>query len=156
MVTIQKGLLLGISIFVMGTLVGALLFILLSGQLTGASSPIAPSDSIPTSAIEVFDDRIVLLIEGASISSYAPTGSMRPFFDAGANGIRVVPTSPEEIAVGDIISFTRGSDLIVHRVVTKGVDADGAYFITRGDNNTINDELIRFDDIAYKTIGILY
>ncbi len=46
--------------------------------------------------------------------------------------------------------------LIVHRVVDKGVDSDGVYFITKGDNNNYSDGKVRFEEIEYITIGILY
>ena len=116
----------------------------------------APSDFIKESSIEVYPDKIILRVENASLSEYAPTGSMRPLFDAGANGIRLAPESESDINVGDIITFERNSILIVHRVIEKGEDATGVYFITKGDNNLVSDGKVRFKDIKYKTIGILY
>lgn len=124
-------------------------------QLLGSSAS-APSDFIKEKNIEIYSDRIIIKITNASLSEYAPTGSMRPLFDTGANGIRIVPNSPDEITLGDIITFEKGNTLIVHRVVEKGEDAIGVYFITKGDNNLISDGKVRFEDIKYKTIGILY
>jgi hypothetical protein len=46
--------------------------------------------------------------------------------------------------------------LIIHRVVEKGVDFDGIYFIAKGDNNVVSDGKIRFEDIKYKTIGVIW
>lgn len=116
----------------------------------------APSDFVKESSIEIYGDKVILRIENASLSAYASTGSMRPIFDMGANGLRVAPNSPEEISIGDIITFEREGILIIHRVIDKGIDKDGIYFITRGDNNFYSDGKIRFEDIKYKTIGILY
>jgi signal peptidase I len=116
----------------------------------------SPSDWIQEKDILVYPDRIVIKINDASLSRYAPTGSMKPLFDQGANGIRIVPSSHEEIKEGDIVSFTKGNHLIVHRVIEKGEDEEGIYFITKGDNNRYNDGKIRFEDIKYITIAIIW
>jgi hypothetical protein len=114
----------------------------------------APGDWIKTSQIQITGNSIVINVPNASISSYAPTGSMRPVLDQGSNGIRIVPSSPEQIEIGDIVTF--GEENIVHRVIEKGEDAEGYWFITKGDNNPSEDKKIRFGDIKYVTIGILY
>jgi len=116
----------------------------------------APSDSIKESQISITKDKIIIDVANASLSAYAPTGSMVPLFNEGANGIRIVPQSEDEISVGDIVTYKKDSILIVHRVVQKGIDTEGTYFITQGDSNDYADEKIRFSDIKYKTIGILY
>jgi len=114
----------------------------------------SPGDWIKISQIQVTGDSILINIPNASISSYAPTGSMKPTFDQGSNGIRIKPDSPEQIELGDIVTF--GDESIVHRVVEKGMDEEGYWFITKGDNNQVSDEQIRFKDIKYVTIGVLY
>ena len=116
----------------------------------------APSDFVTEDQIQVYDDKIVININGASLSKYAPTGSMIPVLDEGSNGIRIVPDSEQDINVGDIITFKQDEHYIVHRVIEKGEDNKGVYFIAKGDNNTINDGKIRFSDIKYKTIGVIW
>ena len=81
---------------------------------------------------------------------------MLPILDKGANGLRVVPKSEDDVSVGDIVSFRIGGVLVVHRVVEKGIDDNGTYFIVKGDANLIGDGKIRFKDIEYITIGIIY
>jgi len=116
----------------------------------------APYDFIDEKQIEIFEDKIIINLEGASLSRYAPTGSMLPLLDAGSNGIRIVPESEEEIHRGDIITFQEGRNLIVHRVIEIGTDEEGTYFITKGDNNDISDGKIRFRDVRYITVGIIW
>jgi signal peptidase I len=116
----------------------------------------APSDFVDEEDIKIYDDRIVIYIDDASLSRYAPSGSMKPIFDEGANGIRVVPLNEDDVQVGDLISFKNNGKLIIHRVVEKGVDFDGIYFIAKGDNNVVSDGKIRFEDIKYKTIGVIW
>jgi len=116
----------------------------------------SPSDWIGDEDILVFDDRIVLRIANSTLSSYAPSGSMKPVLDKGANGIRIVPGSADEIDVGDIVSSRSGGRLIVHRIVEKGLDGGGIYFITQGDNNVFSDDKIRFEDIEFVTVGVIY
>ncbi len=124
-----------------------------NANVTNAS---APGDWIKLSQIKVTGDEIIIKVNNASLSSYAPTGSMKPVLDSNSNGIRAVPKSPEEINVGDIVTFEYDGENIVHRVVEKGADAGGAWFITKGDNNGVSDGKIRFSEIKYVTIGVLY
>ncbi len=116
----------------------------------------APTDIIKENQIKIEKDKIIIYVENASLSGYAPTGSMKPVLDSKSNGIRIIPKSEEEINVGDIVSFRKNNILVVHRVYEKGIDNDGVYFITKGDNNRFNDGIIRFEEIEYKTIGVLW
>jgi hypothetical protein len=116
----------------------------------------APTDYIKENQIEVTDNEVIIHVSGASISRYAATGSMKPTFDENANGIRIVPKSSEDIKVGDIITYKSGDSLIVHRVIEIGTDSSGLYFIPKGDNNDVSDGKVRFSDIKYITIGLLY
>ena len=125
-------------------------------SLSFNSNNSAPFDFVKENQIQVYDDKIVIDIKGASISSYAPTGSMLPVLDKGSNGIRIVPESEAEIHIGDIITFNQDNMLIVHRVIEIGSDSEGTYFITKGDNSPINDGKIRCKDIKYITIGIIW
>jgi len=125
-------------------------------QFTSLPESSSPGDWISRQNIDVYSDKIVINVENPSISNYASSGSMRPVLDADHNGIRIVPKSADQISVGDIITFLRDNDLIVHRVVEKGQDEFGVYFITKGDNNLQSDGKVYFQDIKYVTIGVLY
>lgn len=116
----------------------------------------APSDSVKEKDIMVFEDRVVIYIEDSSVSNYLDSGSMLPVLNEGSNGIRIKPLSEEDISIGDIISFNSDKGLIVHRVLEKGIDREGVYFIAGGDNNEYVDGKIRFKNIEYKTIAIIY
>ena len=106
--------------------------------------------------IEIQPDRIIIKINNALIGKYAPTGSMLPVLNENTIGIKIVPESENEINIGDIVSFRKDGYLIIHRVVEKSQDAEGTYFITKGDNNFFSDGKIRFEDIEYKTIILIY
>ncbi len=114
-----------------------------------------PNDWISEDDIIIFDDMILLRIANATLSSYSDSGSMRPIFDEGANGIRIVPKNADEINVGDIVSYRFEGILVVHRVIEKGFDND-TYFIMKGDNNFVNDGKVRFEEIEYVTIGVIW
>jgi len=120
------------------------------------SSGLSPSDFLGEQDILIYLDKVVLKITGASVSRYEASGSMRPVLDKGANGIRVKPINEEQIHVGDIVSFKKKDSLVVHRVIEKGMDDEGIYFITKGDNNDFVDGKIRFEDIKYVTLGLIY
>lgn len=116
----------------------------------------APGNWIQEKNIHVYDNAVVIDINDATLSRYADTGSMFPLLDENSNGIRIVPESSEQIEIGDIVTFEQGSDLIVHRVIEKGEDSEGIYFITKGDNNEVSDGKIRFEQIKFVTIGVLW
>jgi len=119
----------------------------------------SPADHIAEKDINVYDDRVVLDLKGASWAKYADTKSMDPVFDSSANGIELSPYSPAEIHAGDIISFVpKFTDgLVVHRVMETGIDAQGWFAITRGDNNPTNDpDKVRFGDVHGVLVGIIY
>lgn len=115
-----------------------------------------PGDWVKENNIQVFNDKIVIYVDNAILSRYAGTGSMLPTFGDSANGIRIIPNSAEEIKIGDIVSFERNNLMVVHRVVEKGTDENGTWFVTKGDNNSESDEKIYFENIKYVTIGIIY
>jgi signal peptidase I len=81
---------------------------------------------------------------------------MLPTLGDNANGVKVVPKNADEIKIGDIISFQSGELTIVHRVVSKGEDNNGIFFVTRGDNNPETDGKVYFKDIKYVTIALVY
>lgn len=70
------------------------------------------------------------------------TGSMEPAYPPGTLVV-VRPTPPEEIRVGDVITFQLESGkpaVATHRVVEKGFRADGEHqFVTQGDANPVPD-----------------
>ncbi len=119
----------------------------------------SPGNWIKENQILLYEDRVVIFVPNATISTYADTNSMDPVLDSSANGIEIKPTSPEDIHVGDIIVYQpdlRKPDLIIHRVIEIGSDEQGWYCITKGDNAIQDDGKIRFENIKYVTIAILY
>lgn len=116
----------------------------------------APYDFIKENQIITYKDKIILEIEDYSLSTYAPSKSMVPVLDSKANGIGIKPKSEDDLHVGDIITFKQGDDLIVHRIVEKGIDKDGWFFITKGDNNNITDGKIRFSQIDSVLVALIY
>lgn len=120
----------------------------------------SPSDIIKEKQIVIYEDRIVIFVENAKMSRYANTNSMDPVLDQGANGLQIVPDSPNNIQIGDIITYEAewaGNKLIVHRVIKIGQDDEGWYAVAKGDNSTFTDPgKIRFDQIKYLLIGVIY
>lgn len=123
------------------------------GLLEGGKQP---GDWISEDNIEVYQDKIVINIDDASMSRYAATGSMLPTLGKFSNGIKIKPSSPNQIQIGDIVSYRDMGRLIIHRVIRKGKDEKGVYFITKGDNNAGVDEKIYFEDIEYVTVALIY
>ena len=77
-------------------------------------------------------------IFGVSVS-YVPTDSMEPTINKG-DYIMFTKANFSSVSEGDIIIYRSSKDIfIVHRIVDRGVDSKGAYFITKGDNNPVAD-----------------
>ena len=124
-----------------------------------AGDQLSPYDHIKEEQIRMYDDRVEILLPGKQLSwaRFADSNSMDPVFDSTANSIEIIPQSPDDIHVGDIIAFQYGESLIVHRVVKIDYDEQGWYAQTAGDNTDMADAgKRRFEDIKYITIGILY
>lgn len=119
----------------------------------------SPVDRIPEQAIAVYHDRIVLDIQDAQWATFTDTHSMEPVIMAGANAIELVPKSEADIQVGDIVSYRSNyaDGTIIHRVVYRGTDELGTYFIMKGDNLATSDPgRIRFDQIERVVVAIVY
>jgi len=119
----------------------------------------SPSDIIKQENIHVYNDKIVIEVKNPEWAMFTDTNSMDPVFDKGANALQIIPTTEEQIQVGDIISFTTNKidGTIIHRVIETGYDDNGWYAFTKGDNNPEADTgKRRFSDIKKLLIGIIY
>lgn len=75
------------------------------------------------------------------------SGSMEPTYSVG-DLLYVKPTEPEQIRVGDPITFVLNENLVVatHRVVE--IDKEGSFFITKGDaNDTPDASPVHFNNV---------
>ena len=119
----------------------------------------SPADRIKDSDINVFSNSIRVDIKNAKWRYYIDSNSMDPLIDEGTTTIEIKPKNADEIKVGDIIAYNvEGYDYaLVHRVVEKGNDENGVYFVTKGDNFWQEDhEKVRFSDIEGVVVGVLY
>ena len=117
----------------------------------------SPQDHIKESEIKVYDDRVVIERGNMIWSKFSDTNSMDPLLDIGHNGLEIIPESPEEIKVGEIIAYDKGDTRIIHRVVEVGKDNKGWFAIAKGDNNLIADiGKVRFEQVRGILIGIIY
>ena len=115
-----------------------------------------PTSRLSENDITILPDKVILNIKDAVLGRYADTGSMLPTLGENTKGIRIKPSSPEQIRIGDIITFREGNTLVVHRVVAKGEDEQGFYFVTKGDNNQETDGKVYFQDVEYVIVALVY
>jgi len=132
----------------------------LYSDVTGkAVARATPSDHVTDDQIKVYRDRVVLDVQNAIWAQFTPTHSMDPVLSEKANAIEVVPTSEDEVNEGDIVAYQSdySDGIIIHRVIKKGQDQLGAYFIVKGDNNPAADPgKVRFEQIRSVVVGIIY
>ena len=130
---------------------------LLARFFIGDNERNSPKDRIKENQIHVYQDKIVIDLDEASWSSFVDTNSMDPVFDKGTNGIEVMPKTPYDVNVGDVISYQYKDSIIAHRVVKAGVDEKGFFYITKGDNNVIKDPAkVRFENVRGVLVGLIY
>ena len=117
----------------------------------------SPQNWIPEQDIKVYNSGVVINVKNPEWARFADTNSMDPLFDEDANAIEIIPESVDDIEVGDIVSYKYNDISIVHRVVEKGIDEQGVYFIMKGDNNSDDDPYkVRFDQIQRVVVAIIY
>jgi len=117
----------------------------------------SPADRIKENQILVYSDEIVIDLENAVWATFTDTNSMDPVLDKGANAIQVVPKSPSEIKVGDIVSYDSRIGPVIHRVVHISYDEEGWFAIMKGDNNPDPDpDKVRFEQVRRVVVAIIY
>ncbi|RMD57784.1 signal peptidase I [Candidatus Woesearchaeota archaeon] len=118
----------------------------------------SPADWIEESQIEMRPDGVFIRVNNPQWAILADTNSMDPVFDAGSHLIQILPTRPEQIHVGDIVSYQSPAGYsIVHRVIEIGEDEEGWYAILKGDNNPQPDPWkVRFEWVRRVTVMVVY
>lgn len=117
---------------------------------------LSPSDHIAESNIHVYQDNVIIDAD-VEWTRFENTNSMDPIIDFGANGLEKKPGGDDEILIGDIVSYYDGSNRVIHRVIEKGKDETGYYYIVKGDNNKDPDPYkLRFKDIKGVLVAIIY
>jgi hypothetical protein len=119
----------------------------------------SPEDFFSESQIKVYSDRVILDAKNLQWAAFEDTKSMLPVLNKDTNALQTIPKCPDEIKLGDIISYKSdyADGIIIHRVVFAGEDDEGAYFVMKGDNNPASDPgKIRCSQIQRKVVAIIY
>ena len=128
--------------------------------LTLSSSPerISPANWVPEGDIHVYNDRVVLEISNPEWAGFTNTNSMDPVLDDTSHAIEIVPKSSDDVHIGDIASYQNSNgESIIHRVIGKGQDGEGVFYIFKGDNNPARDPgKIRFSQIQRIVVAVIY
>ena len=126
-----------------------------SGLMVGKEIS-SPSDWVKENQIKVYPDSVILNIPQSSWASFTDTNSMDPFIDAGANAIQIKPL-PGQVGVGDVIAYHSTSGTIIHRVIERGIDENGIFYLVKGDNNASPDSMkVRDNDIVGVVVAVVY
>lgn len=125
--------------------------------LLGGQENSSPGDWVKEEQIQVYPQRVILDIPGAKWAGFTNTNSMDPFIDETANAIEITPSNPEAIDLGDVISYQTAYGVLIHRVIERGVDEEGYYYIVKGDNNRFQDPFkVRFTDVQGVVVAVIY
>lgn len=125
--------------------------------ILGGQENSSPSDWIKENQIQVYPQQVVLDIPGAKWARFTNTNSMDPFIDETANAIEISPSNPDAIQVGDVIAYQTSYGVLIHRVIEKGIDEQGIYYVVKGDNNQFKDPFkVRFADVQGVVVAVIY
>ena len=80
---------------------------------------------------------------------------MLPALNEYSTGIEIIPESPDEINVGDIVVYEKNGEQIIHRVKLIKEKNYEKIFILQGDNDNFKEE-VKFENIKYILVGVLY
>lgn len=131
-------------------------------ELSLPKDTLKPGDHIPESSIKVYEGNsnvtIILPSSNFRFSQFADTKSMLPTFASNHNAIEIIPNGPEDIKIGDIISYKYTENIsIVHRVINIRKDDRGLYYIVKGDNNKIPDPVkVRIENVEGILVALIY
>ena len=94
------------------------------------------------------------------MSADPTTHSMLPVISDNSKVLILELENKSQINVGDIIGFNYDIYMVSHRVIKKGFDSQGLYFVTKGDHNLRDDMSfcgkVRPSQIKGVVIGIIY
>lgn len=142
-------------------ILGIILIVFIIGMYVGSPYPFIKNrytvpNYINLLQIHIYNDSFCVDVENPSISNYASSESMIPTLDKNSNGIRIIPINYSDIGIGDMITYKVNNKSIIHRVIAYGFDEEGWFVLARGDNNNYIDKKIRWNQVKYKTIALIY
>ena len=144
---------------------------------------LSPSDIIKSDHIAVNEWFVTIDLRDALPLTEQPiiwlphtpeSGSMDPVMDFGHNALYVWAANKTDERslldwlwtqeVGNVVVYRIPADVSqpaiaynAHRIIKKGIDAEGRYYFFKGDNNSVQDPWkIREESLKYLCIGILY
>jgi hypothetical protein len=146
----------GILIFILGFSFNSLFDTIDSRFAIGGSiDQDNPSDRITGDSIHLYEDKLVIEQSGLRYASVEDTKSMEPLLSSNSHVIEA-EADVNELNVGDIISFTKDNQVIIHSIVEISSDANGWYALTKGYNNDfIDDWKVRSSELKGVMVGVL-
>jgi signal peptidase I len=93
-----------------------------------------------------------LLKEGKQIKIEARGYSMYPTIKQGNTVYIEAYSKLEEVLVGDVIAWKKGSNIILHRVINIYGSGNNTFFETRGDGSLNTDPPLTYDKILGKAV----
>lgn len=95
-------------------------------------------------------------MQGFSLLGYQAfvitTNSMEPSIKHG-DAVLTKKPKVKDLKEGDIITFNRNNEAITHRILRIDKEEDNYYYVTKGDNNNVEDkQRVEFDDIEGKKV----
>ena len=152
-----------ISLILITIVTLVLIFILIFGKI---KEPIPLEQGSKISEIKFLEDKIILDMPGdynyANVENWSIT-SMYPTIRQTSILIALKVDKETEINLDDIIIFDippkyyyENSTGWLHRVVKKGTDPEGEYFLTKGDSNRIIDPFkVRRENITHIIVAVV-
>lgn len=111
-------------------------------------------ENVPLSNVIIEGNKIIITLNDSGLAIFGSSSSMLPTLNHNTKAIEI---APENLRIGNIISYKQGNEIIAHRIMDIGADDLGVYYITKGDNNNIVDpDKIRKEQIQGKIVVLIY
>ncbi|MBI4146718.1 hypothetical protein HY489_05270 [Candidatus Woesearchaeota archaeon] len=126
-------------------------------RLAYSTEPFTSTQQIPFDAIIVYNDHLTINYPGLRYAKVT-SNSMAPIITDTSTALERIPTSPDEIHTGDIISFYEPSvDGVVLHLVTEVLTKDGTtHYKTKGVANPEEDPWeVPYENVKGILVGVI-
>ncbi|MFA5797318.1 MAG: S26 family signal peptidase [Candidatus Woesearchaeota archaeon] len=86
---------------------------------------------ISNNNILVLNDKVIITLKNAFWATCDNSSSMLPTINHYTRSIEKKSENINAITMGDIVSYKKGNNIIIHRVISKGQGNLGAFLITK-------------------------
>ena len=155
--TIRPKYLWMLVVFLLIIIIGLSVFIMFNDDYMWVNGDILSQKIISPNTFNLTEDSLTINFNNITFFNITKGISMLPAIHDNSTQLYII-LGNNSLYMGDVVRFKYEEySYMHHRIIDIRNDEEGIYYITRGDNNLLNDDLrVRRENITHKLIGILY